>query len=99
MVSALASCAKGSRFDRSALSVESKLSKVFQRDLIDIETVNIMVDATIMKLNQMKNKTCPELSKVYDDMTATKMYRGVKVTDREQLRMQFQNTSTPTSRS
>ena len=66
---------------------------MFQRDLIDIETVNVMVDATIMKLNQMKNKNGPELSKFYDDMTATKMYRGVKVTDREQLRMQFQNTS------
>ena len=80
---------------RDVLSVVSKLSTVFQRDLIDIETVNIMVDATVMKLNQLKNKNGPELSKVYEEMSTTKsMYRGVKLTDREQLRMQFQNNTT-----
>ena len=82
-------------FLRDVLSVVSKLSKVFQRDLIDIETVNVMVDATIMKLNQLKNKNGPELSKVYEEMTTTKsMYRGMKLNDREQLRMQFQNNAT-----
>ena len=62
----------------------TKLSQVFQRNLIDIETVNVMVESTVMKLNQLKNKNGPELSKVYEEMQTTKsMYRGVKLTDRE----------------
>ena len=81
-------------FLRDVLSVVSKLSKVFQRDLINIERENVMVYETIMKLNQLKNKNGPELSKVYEEMTTTKsMYRGMKLNDREQLRMQFQNNA------
>ena len=54
-----------------------------------------MVESTVMKLNQLKNKNGPGLSKVYEEMQTTKsMYRGVKLTDREQLRMQFQNNAT-----
>ena len=39
---------------RDVLSVVLKVSTVFLMDLIDIETVNIMVDATAMKINQLK---------------------------------------------
>ena len=54
-----------------------------------------MVESTVMKLNQLKNKNGPELSKMYEEMTSTKsVYRGLKLTDREQLRMQFQNNAT-----
>ena len=60
------------------LSVVSKLSTVFQRDLIDIETVNIMVESTVMKLNQLKNKNGPELSKMYEEMTSTKCVQRVE---------------------
>ena len=49
-------------FLRDVLSVVTKLSQVFQRNLIDIETVNVMVESTVMKLNQLKNKNGPELS-------------------------------------
>ena len=63
---------------RDVRSVVLKVSTVFQRDLIDIETVNIMVDATVMKFNQLKNKNGPLLSKVYKEMATTKsLYRGV----------------------
>ena len=70
---------------RDVLSVVLKVSTVFQRDLIDIETVNIMVDATAMEINQLKYKNDSLMSKVYKEMATTKsMYRGVKLTDREQ---------------
>ena len=51
-------------FLRAVLSVLTKLSQVIQRDLIDIE--NVIVEATSMKLNQLKNKNGPELVKVYE---------------------------------
>ena len=70
---------------RDVLPAVLKVSTVFQTDLIDIETVNIMVDATAMKINQLKYKNSPLMSKVSKDMTTTKsMYRGIKLTDREQ---------------
>ena len=47
------------------LPVVTKLSQIFERDLIDIETVNVIVEATSMKLNQLKNENGPELVKVY----------------------------------
>ena len=41
--------------------------------------------ANVMKLNQLKNKNGPLLSKEYIEMTTIKsMYRGVKLIDREQ---------------
>ena len=48
-------------FLRDVWTVLTKLSQVFQRDLIDIETV--IVKATSMKLNQLKNRNGPELVK------------------------------------
>ena len=53
-----------------------------------------MVEATVMKLTQLKNKNGPELSKVYEELEQNKSsFRGVKVTDKQNLRIQFQNCS------
>ena len=80
-----------SGFFKDVLGVVGKLSQVFQRDNVDIETVNIMVESTRMKITQFKTKNGIELAKVYDELTKSKsLYHGVKVTDREQLRLQFQ---------
>ena len=38
------------------LPVVTKLSQAFQKDLIDVETVNVMVEDTSMKFDQLKNK-------------------------------------------
>ena len=47
-----------------------------------------------MKLTQLKNKNRPELSKVYEELEQNKSsFRGVKVTDKQNLRIQFQNCS------
>ena len=78
---------------RDVLSVVTKLSQVFQKDLIDVATVNVMVEATSLKLNQLKNKNGPELVKVYEELELNKSFRGVKVTDKQMLRIQFQNNS------
>ncbi|XP_045187536.2 zinc finger protein 862-like [Mercenaria mercenaria] len=81
-----------SGFLKDVLYVVCKLSRVFQRDLIDVETVTLMIESTIMKLKQLKNVNGSELEKVYSSIQDD-VYRGAKLTDREQLRMQFQNSS------
>jgi hypothetical protein len=82
-----------SAFLKDVLSVVCKLSKIFQRDSVDVETVNVMVESTVLKLNQFKHSNGPELEKTYNGISNNGMYRNVKLTDREQLRMQFQNTT------
>ena len=44
-----------------------------------------MVDATAIKINQLKYKNSSLMSKMSKEMATTKsMYRGVKLTDKEQ---------------
>ena len=43
-------------FLRDVLSVVSKWSTASKRELIDTEIVSVMVESTVMKLNQLKNK-------------------------------------------
>ena len=50
-------------FLRDVFFVLTKLSQVIQRDLIDIETVNVIVEATSMKLNQLKNRKWTRIGK------------------------------------
>ena len=52
-----------------------------------------MMEATSVKLNQFKNKNGPELVKVYEELELNKSFRGVKVTDKQNLLIQFQNNS------
>ena len=78
-----------SGFFKDVLGVVGKLSQVFQRDNVDIETVNIMVESTRMKITQFKTKNGIELAKVYDELTKSKpLYHGVKVTARDCSLMQ-----------
>ena len=72
------------------LRVVNKLSQTFQKNDIDISTVNIMIDSTLKKLENFKKNNGKELVKVYD-IISDSVYRDVKLCDKQQARMQFQN--------
>lgn len=79
-------------FLRDVLGVINKLSQTFQRDELDISTVNIMVDSTIEKIESFKSNNGKELVKVYDGISES-MFRDVKLCDKQQSRIQFQNAA------
>ena len=62
----------------------------FQKNDIDISTVNIMVDNTLEKLENFKKNNGKELVKVYDLISGS-VYRDVKLCDTQQEHMQFKN--------
>ena len=82
-----------SAFLRDVLAVVTKLSKVFQRDTIDVSVVNAMVTSTIEKLNQLKCKNGIELESTYNLISASGTFRQVKLIDMQTLRMLFQNNA------
>ncbi|KAL3884854.1 hypothetical protein ACJMK2_024955 [Sinanodonta woodiana] len=50
----------------------------------------MMVESTRLKITQFKTKNGIELAKAYDELTKSRsLYHGVKLTDREQLSLQF----------
>jgi hypothetical protein len=52
-----------------------------------------MVESTVIKLNQFKNSNGPELEKTYNGISDNGKYRNVKLTDREQSSIEFQNSA------
>ena len=84
-------------FLKDALAVVTKLAKIFQRDNLDISVVNSMVDSTIERLEQFKMCNGKELDLVYKTLLESPgIYKQVKLLDKENLRMQFQNSSSCT---
>ncbi|XP_053372932.1 zinc finger protein 862-like [Mercenaria mercenaria] len=79
-------------FLKDVLTVISRLSTLLQGDSVDIEVVNTQVELTQAKLSKMKRVNGPELDKTYKNIE-NGMYRGVKLTDRETLRIGFQNSA------
>lgn len=79
-------------FLRDVLGVINKLSQTFQRDELDISAVNIMVNSTIEKIENFKSNNGKELVKVYDGISES-MFRDVKLCDKQQSRIQFQNAA------
>ena len=77
-------------FSLDVLRVVNKLSQIFQKNDIDISTVNIMIDSTLEKLENFKKNNGKELVKVYDKISDS-VYRDVKLCDKQQAHMQFQN--------
>ena len=79
-------------FLRNILGVVNKLSQTFQKNDLDISTVNIMIDSTMSKLENFKKSNGKQLSKVYDKIEES-IYSDVKLVDKQTSRMQFQNSS------
>ncbi|XP_053390192.1 zinc finger protein 862-like, partial [Mercenaria mercenaria] len=79
-------------FLKDVLTVISRLSTLLQGDSVDIEVVNTQVELTQAKLSKMKRVNGPELDKTYKNIE-NGLYRGVKLTDRETLRIGFQNSA------
>ena len=75
------------------LACVNKLNLVFQRDQIDVSAINAMVTSTIERLTYFKQQDGTTLTKVYNSITNSK-YHGVTLTDKQTLRMQFQNSAT-----
>lgn len=70
-------------FLRDVLGVINKLSQTFQRDELDISTVNIMVNSTIEKIESFKSNNGKELVNLYDGISES-MFRDVKLCDKQQ---------------
>ncbi|XP_033747072.1 zinc finger protein 862-like [Pecten maximus] len=78
-------------FLKDVLSCVGKLSKVFQRDHVDVDTVNVMVDATLQKLESIKTDNGRHPQEVYDKLQQRDgYYQDVKIQDRQSMRIQFQ---------
>ena len=58
----------------------NNLSQTFQKNDLDISTVNIMIDSTMSKLENLKKSNRKELSKVYNTIEES-IYRDVKLVD------------------
>jgi hypothetical protein len=81
-------------FLKDVLSVVCKLSRILQRDHVDIETVNVMVETSLATLTELKTDNGDVLSKMYGDLELREgHYRDVKIQDRQALRMQFQTAA------
>ena len=79
-------------FLKDVLSVVTKLSKIFQKDEIDVSVVNSLLVSTSERLTQFQTVNGKELEKVYADIS-NGTYKQVKLLDKECLRIQFQNNS------
>lgn len=79
-------------FLRDTLGCVGKLSRVFQKDDLDISVINTMVESTKEKLMLLKTNNGSELSKTYENIDDGQ-YRGVKILDKQQTRIGFQNAS------
>lgn len=62
-------------FLRDTLGCVGKLSRVFQKDDLDISVINTMVDSTKEKLMLLKTNNGSELSKTYENINDGQ-YRG-----------------------
>lgn len=65
---------------------------MFQRQDLDISVVNAQLKSVQAKLTLLKTDNGVELESVYSKI-ANSVYRGVKLTDREPLRMQFMSSA------
>ena len=77
-------------FLRDILGVINQLSQTFQKNDLDISTVNVMIESTLSKLENFKKNNGKELVKVYDSVEES-VYRGVKLIDKQTSHMQYQN--------
>ena len=66
----------------------TKLSKVFQGDLIDISILRPVVDSTIAVLEVLQTIAGPQLKQVYDSIQNC-IYKEIKLQDTELLRISF----------
>ena len=77
-------------FLRDCLVVIYKLSQTFQKNDLDISTVNVMIESTLSKFENFKKNNGKELVKVYDSVEES-VYRGVKLVGKQTSLMQYQN--------
>ena len=79
-------------FLKDVLNIISKLSKIFQRDNLDVSVVNTLLESTIERLTQFKSTNGKELEEMYSAIKDS-TYKQVKLLDKQVLRIQFQNSS------
>lgn len=71
----------------------TKLSKMFQAEHVDFGVIDPLVKSTITVLDMHKTVNGIHLDRAYNDIVDG-IYRGVKIADRQQMRIKFQNEST-----
>ena len=80
-------------FLKDVLVTVNRLNIIFQKENIDISDVASLVKSTTERLTLYKQKDGPTLSTVYTEITNSS-YKDLPLTDKETLRMLFQNSST-----
>ena len=74
------------------LRVVNKLCKVFQKDQLDIDPVDITVKGTVNTLDAFKNENGTTLTKVYADFE-TDFCKDLQLIDNHNIRIGFQKSS------
>jgi hypothetical protein len=79
-------------FLKDVLSIITRLSTILQGDYVDINIVETQIELSQAKLDRMKRVNGKELEATYDSID-NGVYRGVKLVERETLRIGFQNSA------